>query len=137
MAVKESVIRGPKDLVTKTRNVTRTMTTGTALCTIPKGSRILGIVINGVASDAGTTATLSFGNNATATQYVNGYDVKTAANGVGPTWLPGVSGALGSVLTADTTIYAIYAETGTASAAGSWKATVVYTTGNSINDTTI
>lgn len=137
MAVKESVIRGPKDLVTKTRNVTRTMTTGTALCTIPKGSRVLGIVINGVASDAGTTATLSFGTNATATQWVNGADVKTAALGVGPTWLPGVSGVLGTVLTADTTVYAIYAETGTASAAGSWKATIVYTTGNSINDTTI
>lgn len=137
MAVKESVIRGPKDLVTKTRNVTRTMTTGTALCTIPKGSRVLGIVINGVASDAGTSATLSFGNSATATEWVNGADVKTAASGVGPTWLPGVSGILGTVLTRDTTVYAIYAETGTSSAAGSWKATVVYTTGNSINDTTI
>lgn len=137
MSAKTSVLRGPKDLVTKTRNVTRSMTTGTALCTLPKGSRILGIVINGVASDAGTSATLSFGNTATATEYVNGADVKTAASGVGPTWLAGVSGVLGTVLTAETTIYAIYAETGTASNAGSWKATVIYTTGNAINDTTI
>ena len=137
MSTKDSVFRGPKDLVTKTRNVTRTMTTGTALCTIPRGSRILGIVINGVASDAATTATLSFGNSATATECVNGADVKTAAAGVGPTLLPGVSGVLGAVLSADTTIYAKYAETGTASAVGSWKATVVYTTGNAINDTTI
>jgi hypothetical protein len=113
------------------------MTTGTAIATLKKGSRILGFLLNGVASDAGTSATLSFGNTATATEYVNGADVKTAAAGVGPTLLPGVSGLLGTVLTVDTVIYAIYAETGTASNAGSWKVAIIYTDGNITNDDTI
>lgn len=137
MADKTSILKGPKALRSKTRAVARTMTTGTALCTLPKGARILAFLLNGVASDAGTTATLSIGSTTTATEYVNGADVKTAASGVGPTLLPGVSGALGVVLTADTVIYAKYAETGTASAAGAWKVTVIYTDGNILDDDTI
>lgn len=137
MSDKTSVLKGPKDVLSKTRSVARTMTTGTAIATLPKGARILGILINGVASDAGTSATLSFGTTTTATEICGGTDVKTAATGVGPTLCAGVSGVMGTVLTADTVIYAKYAETGTASAAGAWKATIIYTTGNGINDETI
>jgi hypothetical protein len=137
MADKTSVLRGPKSLSTKTRSVARTMTTGTQVATLPKGSRIIGFLLNGVASDAGTTATLSIGSTTTATEYVNGADVKTAASGVGPTLLPGVSGVLGTVLTVDTGIFVKYAESGTASAAGAWKVTILYTTGNVTNDDTI
>ena len=101
MTAKTDILRGPKDPVVKTRAVARTMTTGTALCKIPKGSRILGITIQGVASDAGTTAVVSFGNTATANEYVASHDVKTAATGTGPVWCKQVSGALGADLTSE------------------------------------
>jgi hypothetical protein len=138
MSDKVSVLRGPKDAVVKTRNVTRTMTTGTALCTLPKGARILGLVLSGTASNAGTTATLSFGTTlASANEYVNAVNVLAAGVGNGVNLLSGVAGAVGGVLANDTVIFAKYAETGTASGAGAWKVHVVYTVGNSINDTTI
>lgn len=137
MADKTSVLRGPKDVSCKTRSVARTMTTGTALATIPKGSRILALVLSGTASDAGTTATLSFGNTTTATEYVSAQSVLAAGAGDGVQVLKGVSSAVGGVLTADTTIYAKYAETGTASAAGAWEVHIIYTTGNVTNDDTI
>lgn len=137
MSDKTSVVKGPKDLKVKTRNVARTMTTGTAVATLPKGSRIVAFVLSGTASNAGTTATLSVGNTATATEYVNGADVKTAASGSGVVLLNGVASAVGAVLTVDTPIYVKYAETGGASSAGAWKLHICYTSGNSINDDTI
>jgi hypothetical protein len=137
MADKTSLMRGPKDVKCKTRSVARTMTTGTALCTIPKGARILGFVLSGTASNAGTTATLSFGNSATATEYVSGADVKTAATGSGVVLLNGVASGVGAVLTTPTVIYGKYAETGGASSAGAWKVHVLYTDGNFINDDTV
>lgn len=136
MADKTSVLRGPKSVVAKTRNLLRTMTTGTLLMTVPKGSRILYFVVEGVASDAGTTATIGIGTTAAATQYVTGFDVKTVATGRGPVLPVMVSGTLGVALTADTQIYGIYAETGGAGTVGNWKVTCVYTTGNVTNDDT-
>jgi len=137
MTDKVSVIRGPKDVVGKTRAATRSMTTGTAVMTLPKGSRILYFTSTGVASDAATTATLSVGTSATSNEYVSAYDVKTAANGVGPVILPSVSGTLGVVLTEDTPIYFKYAETGTASTVGNWWVTCVYTQSNVVNNDTV
>lgn len=137
MADKTSVLRGPKSVASKTRSVARTMTAATALCTLPKGSRIVGIILNGTASDAGTTATLSFGTSTTATELVSGQSVLAAGAGNGSNFLKGVTGALGAVLTSDTVIYAKYAETGTASTAGAWTVTVLFTTGNITDDETI
>lgn len=137
MTAKTDILRGPKDVAVKTRAVARTMTTGTALCKIPKGSRILGITVQGVASDAGTTGVVKFGTTVTATELVTTHDVKTAATGTGPAWCAQASGAMGTVLTADTMIYGIYAETGGASSVGNWFASVWYTTGNVTNDDTI
>lgn len=137
MTDKVSVIRGPKDVVVKTRSVARTMTTGTALATLPKGSRILALVLSGVASNAGTTATLSFGSTTTSNEYVSAVNALAAGVGNGVNVLSGVAGAVGAVLTADTVIYAKYAESGTASSAGAWKVHIVYTTGNILNDDTI
>lgn len=137
MADKASVLRGPKDVLTKSRNLVRTMSTGTQVATLPKGSRILMFVLRGVASNAVTTATVSIGSTSTATQFVNGADVKTAAAGVGPTILPGVSGALGTVLTVDTPIFFKYADTGGAATLGNWVVDIVFTAGNAINDDTI
>lgn len=137
MSDKTSVLRGPKDVMCKTRNVLRTMTTGTQIATLPKGSRILYYLVEGVASDAGTTATLGFGTTSAANQHVTGADVKTVATGRGPFFPALVSGIGGSVFTADTPIFAIYAETGGASTVGNWKVSIFYTTGNITNDDTV
>lgn len=137
MADKTSIMRGPKAVSSKTRSVTTAMTAATALCTLPKGSRILALILNGTASNAGTTATLSVGTSTTANELVNAANVLAAGVGNGSTVLNGVAGALGSVYTSDTVIYAKYAETGTGSSAGGWKLTVVYTTGNITDDETI
>ena len=138
---KTTVQKGGKGIQTKVRSVTRSMTAGTLIATLPRGSRILGFLLNGIASDAGTTATLSFGKTATANEYVSAADVKTAAAGVGPTLLAGVSGALsvspGLPTRSDMPVYAIYAESGGASTVGSWTVAILYTTGNDVNDDTI
>jgi hypothetical protein len=137
MASITSFLRGPKSVQCKTRNVTRSMTTGTAIATLPKGSRILGYVLSGVASNAGTTANLSFGTTATATEHVSAVNALAAGVGNGVSILVGVAGAVGAVLTSETVIYAKYAETGGASSAGAWKVHIVYTTGNVTNDDTV
>lgn len=132
-----SVIRGPKTALIKTRNLARTMTTGTLVATLPKGSRILSMALSGVASNAGTTATIGIGTTAAANQLATGVNVLAAGQGNGVTPITGVAGAMGSVLTVDTPIYFIYAETGAASSAGAWVVHIKYTTGNILdNDTT-
>ncbi len=105
----------------KMGSIARTNTTGTLLFGLPKDAVIVGIyVIGGVASDAETTATVGTGSTATANEHMTGYDVKTAATGEGynPSGAAAVGTALGTKLTADTAVYGIYAETGTASNTG-------------------
>lgn len=126
MSSKTSVLRGPRQVMSKSRQVLRTMTTGTALCTVPAGSRLLGIIISGAASNAGTTATLQFGTNVTSTDLTAAENVLAAGKGNGG--FIGIDAAQ-RPLGDDTKIYVIYAETGTASDAGSWTATVLYTEG--------
>lgn len=139
MADKTSVMRGPKSPVVKTRVVSRTMTAATQIATLPKGARILMLVLRGTASDAGTTATLSFGTTTSANELVNAQSVLSAGAGNGVNVLKGVTGltGAGAVATKDTPIFALYAETGTASTAGAWQVDIVYTTGNVTNDDTI
>lgn len=138
MSDKTSVLKGPKPIMSKTRNVTRSMTTGTAIMSLPKGARPLYAVISGTASDAGTSATVSIGTSATATELVSGHDVKTAASGRLAFMVTGAATSMGTVLTGvNNPIYAIYAETGTASNAGAWKVTLFYTEGNNLNDETV
>lgn len=134
MADKTSLLRGPKSDRLKVRAWARTMTTAVQVATLPKGARLLGFTVGGVASDAATTATLSVGKTSTSTEYVNGADVKTAAAGQGPTSLALVSGIYGSILTVDTPIYFKYAETGTAATVGGGFVTIRYTDGNIVDD---
>ena len=111
----------PRELITKFFKVSRTDTTAAIKTVLPKWAMLVGAyVIGGVASDAATTATLSFGSTATATEYVSGYDVKTAATGVGYNPVAGkaVGTAWGVALATDLPVYAKYAETGTASTTG-------------------
>ena len=123
-----------KNLVVKQFAVTRAMTAGTDRAfMVPKGARIIGFILSGTASDAGTTATLSVGTTSgTPVEYVNALDVKTAATGSGVGLLRGVAGVFQSATTADTMIYVKVTETGGASTVGSWTLTIAYVTGSAL-----
>ena len=111
----------PRELITKFFKVSRTDTTAAQKTALPKFAIIAGAyVVGGVASDAATTATISFGSTTTATEYVSGYDVKTAATATGynPVGSKAVGAAFGTPLATDLPVYAKYAETGTASTTG-------------------
>jgi hypothetical protein len=119
------------NLRVQTCSVARTDTTATEKIRLPKGARILGFVLSGTPSDAGTTATLSIGSTTTATEYVNAVSVLNAGSGAGVNLLKGANSGVGAVLTGATNpVYVKYAETGTASAAGAWKLFCLYTDGN-------
>ena len=120
---------GPKEMRVKTRAVGRS-TTGVALAKIPRGSRLIGLVLTGTPSNSATSASLSFGTTAAnANELVSAYDVKTAASGRGPSLLPSAGDAsFGNLLSADTVIYYKYAETGAATV-GSWNVHILYTDG--------
>lgn len=114
----------------KSGSLARTDTTAKELFGLPKDAIISGIyVIGSAASDAGTTATIGIGSSASANEYMTGYDVLTAATGEGynPAGGAAVGSAMYSKLTADVSVYGIYAESGTASTAGGpWKVKVEY-----------
>jgi len=116
------------ELLTKTVQIKRTDTTAFQAFTLPKGAVIAGAYVMGtVASDAATTATVSVGSNpGTTNECVAAFSVKT--NGVGYFAAGATAGtSVGSQLTADTLIKAVYAETGTASTTGGpWLVKVEY-----------
>lgn len=120
-----------KNVQVKRFAVTRSMTAGTDRAfVLPKGAQIIGFVLSGTASDAGTTATISVGTTSgTPVEYVNALDVKTVATGSGVGLLRGVAGVGQTQVTSDTLVYVKYAETGGASTAGAWTLWVAYTTG--------
>ena len=135
MSDKTSVLRGPKALMVKTRSVTYTMTGGSALATLPKGSRFLGVLLSaGTPANTATTATIQFGTSAAATDLTATANVLTAGIGTTGGFIPA---KIVSPFTADTTVYVKYAESGGTSNAGAWRAEILYTTGNGLNDDTI
>lgn len=119
-----------RSLITKVGSIARTDTTAKELFGIPKDAVIAGIyVIGGTASNAASTATVGIGSTTSANEYMTGFDVKTAATGEGysPAGAAAVGSALMSKLTADVSVYGIYAETGTASTTGGpWYVKVEY-----------
>jgi hypothetical protein len=110
--------------------IVRTDTTAFVAAHLPKDAVVTGLyVIGQVASDAGTTGTISVGTTATSNEIISAFDVKTAATGEG--YSPAGAAAVGSYmcekLTADTPVYAKYAETGTASTTGGpWFVKIEY-----------
>lgn len=122
-----------KDVQLKQFAVTRSMTGGTDKAFIlPKNAQIIGFVLSGIQSDAGTTATLSIGTTSgTPTEYVNAVSVRTGGSGNGVNLLSGVAGAVGGKLTVDTPVFVKYAETGGASTVGSWTLFVLYVVNSS------
>lgn len=122
-----SLFRDTKLAYVKTVSVDRTMTTATEIAKLPRGSRILGFIVNGVASDAGTTATLSFGSTTTSNEFVNAFSVLTGYTN----WVNDVdSAATGTILANDTSVYAKYAESGTVSTAGAWQVSILFSQAN-------
>lgn len=110
-----------KDVKTKYFSLARTDTTAVVKAVLPFNATIVDFRIFGAASNAGTTATVSVGTSATATEFINAQDVKTAGGLIRPTStvsatnLPNLEA---SPPTGDVIIWAKYAETGTASSAG-------------------
>lgn len=109
-----------KDVQVKVFNVLRTDTTASVKAVLPADASIIDIIINGAASNAGTTATVSIGSTSAATEYVNGQDVKTAGGTIRPTStlstnIPNIEPIPN---TGDLQLWAKYAETGAASSAG-------------------
>lgn len=122
-----SLFRDTKLAYVKTVSVDRTMTTATEIAKLPRGSRILGFIVNGVASDAGTTATLSFGSTTSSNEFVNAFSVLAGYTN----WVNDVdSAATGTILANDTSVYAKYAETGTVSANGAWQVSILFSQAN-------
>lgn len=117
-----------KDVKVKQFQVTRTMTAGTDKAfVVPKNAQIIGYVLSGTASDAGTTAVLSIGTTSgTPTEHVSSQSVLAAGAGNGVNVLKGVTAGVGAKLTSDTMVYVKYAETGGASTTGSWYLFVLY-----------
>lgn len=109
-----------KDVIVKAFVVNRTDTVSTVKCVLPADSTIIALrVYSTAASNAGTSAVINVGTPTSATYFLNGADVKTAAGQL----------AVGSVtsnlfnldnypLGADIQITGQYVEAGTASSAG-------------------
>ncbi len=121
----------PRDCLEKFVKIVRTDTTAFVAAHLQKDAVITGMyVIGHAASDAGTTGTISVGTTSSSNELLSAYDVKTAATGEGynPAGAAAVGTAFCAKLTADTPIYAKYAETGTASSAGGpWFVKIEYT----------
>jgi hypothetical protein len=102
--------------------LSRTDTTASLKAVLPADSTILGFLIYGAASNAGTTATISIGSTlASSNEFVNAQDIKTTGGLVIPTAtinsanMPQLENY---PLGADIQIFAKYAETGGASTLG-------------------
>lgn len=119
-----------KDVVVKAFRVARTDTTAAVKAVLPADATIIDIWLVGAASDAATTATVSIGSTSTSTEFVNGQDVKTAGGSIRPSTayqaanLPNLENI---PLSGDISVYAKYAETGTASTTGGpWTVFIEY-----------
>jgi hypothetical protein len=119
------------DILTKFIEVKRTDTTAFMGIQLPKYAVIIGMYVLGqAASDAATTATVSIGTtSANSNEILNAFDVKgTTGLGYNPAANKLVGTYAGHKLTADTQIWAKYAESGTASTTGGpWIVKVDYT----------
>ena len=116
-----------RTIQTKIGSVARTDTAAKFLFTLPKYAQVVRVeLLTAVASNAGTTATVSVGNTSAANQLVLSQDVKTAAGYLRPATTAVAAGYFANATT-DIPIYAIYAETGAASSSGGpWSVLVEY-----------
>jgi hypothetical protein len=122
----------PKPRATEEKfiKIVRTDTTEFVGAFLPKDAVVTGLyVIGQAASDAGTTATIGIGTTTAANEIMAAYDVKTAATGEGysAAGAAAVGSYMATKLTADTPVYAKYAESGGASTTGGpWFVKIEY-----------
>ena len=113
-----------KSIEYKSNTVARTDTAGKKLFLVPKGATIISATINGVSSDAGTTATISLGTTQGGNELFSDLNVLAAAKNqqvFTPDQKPADERAN------DTAVFGTYAESGTASAQGGpWLVTIGY-----------
>lgn len=118
-----------KDVVVKAFKVATTETSDTLKVVLPADASIIGLKVFGsTASDAGTTATLTFTVANTGGTISSGtYNVKTNGAVTGEVTLSGLPNLQPVPLNGDITIVAKYGETGTASTTGGpWNVLVTY-----------
>lgn len=119
----------PRSTQEKLFQINRTDTTASQFGWLPKYAVITGMyVIGAVASDAGTSASISVGTTATSNELIATYDVKTAATGEGysPAGAAAVGSAMATPLTVDTPIYGKYTQSGAESTGGPWTVKIEY-----------
>lgn len=118
-----------KDVIVKAFTIARTETTDVLKAVLPGDASIIGVkVYGGTASDAGTSATLTFtvANNG-GTVSSGTYDAKTNGAVTGEVTMSGLPNLQPVPLNGDLTIKAKYAEVGTASSTGGpWNVLVTY-----------
>lgn len=123
------LIPSNKDVVVKTFKVARTETADVLKVVLPADASVIGMkVYGGTASDAGTSATLTFtlANNS-GTISSGTYDVKTNGAVTGEVTLSGLPNLQPVPLTGDITVKAKYGEVGTASSTGGpWNVLISY-----------
>lgn len=118
-----------KDVVVKVFKVATTETSAVLKAVLPGDASIIGVKVFGsTASDAGTSATLTFtvANNG-GTVSSGTYNVKTNGAVTGEVTMSGLPNLQPVPLNGDLTITASYGETGTASSTGGpWNVLVTY-----------
>jgi hypothetical protein len=114
-----SLFRDTKLCYVKTVSVDSTMSSVTEIAKIPKGSRILGFIINGAPV---TSATLSLGSSSSANEYLSAYGLGTGYLN----WPNDVdSTALGTITASDTSLNAIVSAT-----SGTWQVSILFSQSN-------
>jgi hypothetical protein len=126
-----TVYSNPKarDSLTKYIQIARADTTAAVKAWLPRDAILSGLyVIGAVASDATTSASISVGTTATANEFIDAFDVKTAATGEGynPAGAAAVGSAMATKLTVDTPVYAKYTFSGANTTGGPWTVKVEY-----------
>ena len=115
--------------LTKYIQIARADTTAAVKAWLPRDAILAGMyVIGAVASDATTSASISVGTTATANEFLDAYDVKTAATGEGynVAGAAAVGSAMATKLTVDTPVYAKYTFSGANTTGGPWTVKIEY-----------
>ena len=123
------LIPSSKDVTVKVFKVSRSDTTATLKAVLPADASVLAIkFFGGTASDAGTSATMTFTiTNNSGTVSSGTYDVKTNGATTGDPTLSGLPNVTPVPLTGDLQVKATYAEAGTASTTGGpWNCQITY-----------
>jgi hypothetical protein len=108
-----------------TNTIAYTNSSAVTIGTVPAGAQIVDINIDvTTAFDAATTNTITVGKSGSAAAFVAATDVDAAGRASVAT--TGVYSAWADVGSADVSVTATYAQTGTAAAAGAARVTIVY-----------